>query len=199
MWLLGQALRDTLELVIPALGLTLVCLSIIMLFRKRRLRQKQQGPSVTPREQLERLTQQHAVRGDLESLMVEIEQLSRRLAAQLDNKSAKLEHLLREAEQRIEQLQQLQQQRDDPYAFHDAPEARKTKAAESQQASDNLWQEKPSNAAKGEQASPQDPADELARQVCALADQGHGPVEIASKLGEHIGKIELILALRKAT
>jgi uncharacterized protein DUF6115 len=44
-------------------------------------------------------------KGRLESVMVDAEELSRRLAAHLDNKAARLEILLREADERIAQLQ----------------------------------------------------------------------------------------------
>jgi hypothetical protein len=39
--------------------------------------------------------------------------------------------------------------------------------------------------------------DTLAGQVYALADQGFSPVDIAQRLGQHTGKVELILALRE--
>ena len=39
---------------------------------------------------------------------------------------------------------------------------------------------------------------QLAHAVYDLADAGHAPVEIASRLGEHVGKIELILNLRRS-
>jgi len=35
--------------------------------------------------------------------------------------------------------------------------------------------------------------------VCALADSGTAPTDIARELNEPIGKIELILALRRAS
>lgn len=40
------------------------------------------------------------------------------------------------------------------------------------------------------------PRDPHAERIFALADAGRSPVEIASELGEHVGKIELMLALR---
>jgi hypothetical protein len=39
---------------------------------------------------------------------------------------------------------------------------------------------------------------QLAHAVYELADAGHAPVEIAGRLGEHVGKIELILNLRRS-
>lgn len=44
--------------------------------------------------------------------------------------------------------------------------------------------------------APAAPRDPHAERIFALADAGKSPVEIASELGEHVGKIELMLALR---
>ena len=41
-----------------------------------------------------------------------------------------------------------------------------------------------------------EPVDPLAKSVYSFADQGLDPAAIAAKLNEHVGKIELILALR---
>ena len=41
------------------------------------------------------------------------------------------------------------------------------------------------------------PEDDLTRNVYRLADAGHDPVAIAQQLNEHVGKVELILALRR--
>lgn len=51
-----------------------------------------------------------------------------------------------------------------------------------------------------EQPPPADPApveDELTRSVYRLADDGHDAPTIARQLSEHVGKVELILALRR--
>jgi hypothetical protein len=42
----------------------------------------------------------------------------------------------------------------------------------------------------------QDDVDPVTRRVYGLADQGLTPVEIAGRLEEQVGKVELILALR---
>jgi len=39
--------------------------------------------------------------------------------------------------------------------------------------------------------------DDLTRNVYRLADAGHDPAAIAQQLSEHVGKVELILALRR--
>lgn len=43
-----------------------------------------------------------------------------------------------------------------------------------------------------------DPSDPLTLSVYALADRGHEPLDIARQLDEQVGKVELILALRKS-
>jgi hypothetical protein len=45
---------------------------------------------------------------------------------------------------------------------------------------------------------PEQPADPVVRRVYELSDAGRAPAEIARELDEHIGKVELILALRQA-
>ena len=52
--------------------------------------------------------------------------------------------------------------------------------------------------APAERSPPGEPigTDPIARGVYELADEGHGPVEIARRLDQHVGAVELILALR---
>lgn len=150
-------------------GLVMVIAALMIKLRKRRNRIGQEG---TPREQLERIKQQSGMRGDLESLMVEIEQLAKRLGAQLDAKTMQLEKTIREAEAVIDRLESTKQL--------DATRA-------------------------GADAAPRDiPAnvepeiDPFTRSVHELADQGLSAKDIAARLSEHVGKVELVLALRKA-
>ncbi len=161
----GNGLVDAL----PYLGIALIVLALMAFARKRRQRAAG-GP--TAREQIERSRQAQSVRGDLESLMVEIEQLARRMGAQLDAKSVQLERLIREADER---LAQLERPRDLP------PPTRASRASPTPV-----------------DEPPPPPTDPLTRSVHDLADQGLTPVAIAQKLDEHVGKVELILALRRA-
>lgn len=50
---------------------------------------------------------------------------------------------------------------------------------------------------RGEEKKEVELNDPLARSIYELADQGLTAAEIAQRLGEHLGKVELILALRK--
>ena len=156
-------------------GIVLVTTSLLMIYRKRKRRTVS---SLTAREQLERMQQHRGMRGDLEDLMVEIEQMAKRLGSQLDAKTIQLEQAMREADRRIERLELLKEA---------ASQSDQWQVANHTVESDNEGV-LPGNA----------PSESLAKAVYALADQGLTSVDIAKQLNELVGKIELILALRKA-
>lgn len=161
--------------VLPLIGGALVILGTFMLFRARRKRlQSGGGEALSAREQIERHKQLRGVRGDLEELMVEIEQLAKRMSAQLDAKAVQLDRLIREAEVKVAQL--------------DAAHAR---AAAAPQLTASAAAPPPPAA----YAAP--PVDPLTRRVVELHEQGKSSVDIARELEEHVGKVELILALRR--
>jgi hypothetical protein len=180
---LGQALEPN-QMISGGLlivGIVFICAWLLMRIRKRSLR----GPGhPTAQEHLERYKQKDAVRDDLERLMVDIEQLAKRLGAQLDAKSLQLEKLIDDADLRVGQLQQaLREQHGQPSSLPAEP-------------SDDAQEARPAPAAGLAPAAP--PADPLAADVYRLADAGHDPPAIARQLDEHVGKVELILALRNA-
>lgn len=153
---------------LPAVGLALIVMGLMMTLRARRRRE---STRLTAREELERMRQRDGVRGDLEQLMVEIEQLAKRMSAQLDAKSVELESLLRRADAAVSELRRLSE----------SPRPGAGKPAE-----------------PAAESRPAAEADPLARRVCALAAEGLTPVDIARRLDEHVGKVELILALHRA-
>ncbi len=142
-------------------GLVLLTAWLMMRIIKRR---RSAAGSLTPAEQVERLRQARGMRGDMEDLMVEIEQMAKRLGAQLDNKSAQLDKLIRDADARIARL------------------------------SESAASLPPSPFSSSAAAPASDPK---VQAVYELADQGLPTEAIAQKLGEHAGKVELILALRQ--
>lgn len=165
-------------------GLAFLTIWLMMRLAKRHKTRQQQGTAatLTPDERLERMKQERGVKGDLEGLMVEIEELSKRVGTRLDVKIVQVERLIRDADQRIAELQRLQGSAD-PSSTGLTPGSNPS----SQQA----------HAAASPSPEPP-PGDELSRNVYRLADSGHTPVEIARTLREHVGKVELILALRRA-
>lgn len=174
------------DLLIPA-GLSLICLWLMIRYRKRHQRLVQ-ARRLTVGEQVERSKQYRGVHGDLEKLMVEVEQLAKRFAAQLDAKAVQIEDLVRAADMRIEALQKLMEHK--PTDNQDGA----TRPA------DGEIPLTPMKAPPLPSTAPSTdlPTQELSRRVCSLSDAGMAPVDIARELAEHVGKIELILSLRKA-
>jgi hypothetical protein len=135
------------------------------------------------------LAQQRSVERDMHTLLRELSEMSRKISAQLDAKSARLEALIRAADERAARLESL---------------ARNSA----------LSPDEPAEAENGDRRGP-DPmpvppdivipppasafaqdADPRHAQIYALADQGFSPVQIAERLGFNEGEIELIIALR---
>ena len=196
-----SATKDLLvNMVLPAAGVVLVLLSLVMMFRKRRQRDTQR---VTPREQLQRLRERQAVKDDLERIMVEVEELSRRFGAQLDQKTIQLERLIAEADERIAELRRLSGEDDSSYGGNDAGDyiaatSNFETPATNATAADNVDDDSGAVPAATDAQSDADPHTTLAERVGELADQGLDAVAIARQLDEHVGKVELILALRRA-
>lgn len=163
----------TLENGLLILGIIFIIAAMLSFGRSRR---KTSAGNVTARDNLERAKARQGVRDDLEALMVDIEQMARRLSAQLDAKSLRVEKAVREADERIAQLDALRQELARPAVHQGGSPA----------------------ADPGPASPPPADADPLTREVYALADQGQGPFDIARQLNEHVGKVELILALRNS-
>jgi len=164
---------DPTSLMLPA-GVLLITMWLMFRLRRKRAQSLMQP---TAHEQLERNRQARGMRGDLEQVMVEVEQLARRFSAQLDAKSMHLSKLIEQADERIAELKRLEGETPPPPP-------------------------PPDMEAEPSQPQPRDPLEpesesELAQSVYRLADAGNDPIEIARSLNEHVGKIELILALRE--
>ena len=175
-----QLALDTTEfpenMLLPA-GIALIVAWLMLRLRKRG---KQSTTIVGPAEQLDQQRQARGLRGDLERVMVEVEQLAKRFGAQLDTKSIRLEKLIEQADARIAELERLE-----------APNG--TASGESASVSTDTV-----TAGTESDTIPEAEQDsETARAVYRMADAGNDPIEIAKVLGEHVGKIELILALRE--
>ena len=155
-----------------ALGAGALGLIYLMFLRPRGRRP---DPADRPPPRRDSLSAERQVERQMQSLMIELEQLSRRMGAQLDTKSAKLEQLIADADAKIGLLNAA---------------LAKAKAGE---ITDVLT------------ARPPRPADEsdsgLAgldhhRQIYDLADRGEDVPAIARRTSRPAGEVELILALR---
>jgi hypothetical protein len=145
------------------------------------------GPALTTRE----------VAMEVQALLAELEEASRRLTAQLDNRYTRLEQLVAEADEKIRRLEQLSGALQpailpEPAAPSEAPThtVAEPMLAKGQRTLARLRNE------RGAGPAGQDPA---YQPIYTLADGGKTPREIAQELGRQPGEIELILALRRQT
>ncbi|MEM8783254.1 MAG: hypothetical protein AAGE65_10435 [Planctomycetota bacterium] len=157
------------------LGVLFVTASMMVGLRNRKKRTVQ---NVTAREQLERVKQREGLKRDLESLAVEIEEMARRVGAQLDNKAARLEALIDQADATVQRLERARLAMLNPVQTAPASNA----------------------GAEGDDANPHVPPgqDRLTVDVVRLHAQGMSADQIAQAVGEDAGKVELILALQNA-
>jgi len=112
------------------------------------------------------------IRGVVDRLLVEMEEISREMNARLDTKMAALEELIRQADQRLARLESL-------------PSGPPTGAAAAE----------PKPAASPEPAPPPEPPSRY-DSIYDLADQGLSASEISHRTGKPAGEVELILNLR---
>ncbi len=166
-----------LSLVLLAAGLLLFVFVMTNMIRKRAQRPTTPASdtSLPPADRLESIRRAAEQHDRLTTLMVDVEQLTRRCAAQLDNKADRLELLIERAEERIAQF-----------------EGMGVKDVGAEQQSAPTTDPTPAPAA---QTQPPDP---LAAEVYRLADAGKSAVEIAGDLQQSTGTVELILNLRRA-
>jgi hypothetical protein len=164
------------------------------------------------REQIEAIKAGSNARTDVDAIHASIHDIARTLSAQLDNKAERLEQLIVQADERIAQLgaattqaKGLKPDASDSFAGTRTPTTAGRVKHEGTQANHQgtaahkvqgpVAKPHATTAPAGSEREPE-PTDALRRAIYALADGGRSPVEISRELDEHIGKIELILALR---
>ncbi len=165
-----------------AVGVLAVGLSIWWSLRKKLKRGFVQARESSS-EKIERVRRKatHGQRERIEAYMADAEELTRRLAAILDNKAERAEAMINTAEARLAELE----------GRMNAPEitTRRVEPASSPASS-------PASALAPD-AIRYEVADPVAVDIYRLADEGRTSIEIARELDEHTGKVELILALRE--
>lgn len=112
--------------------------------------------------------------------MVEVKEIADAVAMELDEKAARLERLVKVADERIEELQRLASRA----PARDVPATSRSHAAA----------RSPEVVPGADDTSDADP---MTARVIALAEQGLSTVQIAQRTGQGIGTVELILALRR--
>ncbi len=146
--------------------------------------------------------QQRAVERQMQELLVELSEMSRQITGQLDTRAAKLEILIRQADERIAKMSGVEKI-DTPSAVVtgsaaavSVPDGAPANSGESTAASDAPQSTAPIDG-EGQDEIVQTPSSH--RAVYLLADEGKSLRQIADQLERPYGEIELILALRSRT
>ncbi|MCH8259964.1 MAG: hypothetical protein IIC46_07145 [Planctomycetes bacterium] len=158
----------------------IVGIGVLLMISVRSKIARRNADRPSPRELIEQLKATSRHRGDAQSASAELMESARVLAAKLDNKAARLEVLIQQADERISLMSQLS---GTGAVAQDGPP--RTEAAELDRARTPV-------AANGPPVS----LDPLTQSVYELADTGYQPIQIAQELQEQVGKVELILSLR---
>ncbi len=174
--------NDTL-LAYGAMAVVAVLCFMMLRTTRRKLSERGASPREFAREQVARLKDQHHMKGDMEELLVELQELSRNINAQIDTKFAKLEASIRSADERIARMEQLQAALPERETFDTL-------------LTDDQLLDRP--AAAPAAPAPRVAIDPRRRTIFDLADAGKSPLEIAQQTGEPTGEVELILSLRKS-
>jgi hypothetical protein len=164
-------------------------LTIFVLLTRRKVRKSIGQPRVDVRDQVTERVKYAKLTRDLEEVMGELDELARQVNGRLDTRFAKLEAVIRDADERIDRLSRLVREAHG-HAGIDltiSDEARAVPTCDGAMAT----------AGKPPTADIEPPA-ELHADVYTLADEGRSPIEIAEETGRTTGEIELILALRRA-
>ncbi|MEE8170980.1 MAG: hypothetical protein V3T70_10570 [Phycisphaerae bacterium] len=168
------------------LAAILIAIALLMSMTLRRYRQRPasvrvERPSARPRSPLA-----YSARRDMEQLMVELEELSRRVSAQIETRYRKLETVIADADDRLHRLDEVLNQinRAQANAGSAPSDDREAPATPTKIAS-----LKPDTT---EVRSPHE-------RVHALADGGASIAEIAHATSRSTGEVELILDLRSAS
>lgn len=141
------------------------------------------------------LAQQRSVERQMETLLVELSDMARQMTAQLDTRSAKLEILLREADETIARLKTHQQQASATTMRYEGLRYDAESAAQPARAP--AMQPAPPPEPEPLPIAPPPAEDAHYEPIYAKADAGESVNDIARALGRPSGEIELILALRR--
>lgn len=171
--------------ILPIIGIVaIIGIGFLMIISVRGKVSRRNSARPSPREMIEQIKSRGLQRSESSASSADMVQATQRLAAQLDNKAAKLEVLIKHADERIAVLNKLHSKAAPPKQAKPQAEFKKPPSPRPHLQMDNQ-----------RRASPQT-MDPLTRSVYNLADYGRSSLEIAQELDEQVGKVELILSLR---
>jgi hypothetical protein len=178
--------------------ITLIYITVVRPMRKA----KKTDPLRKPLGQVG-LAQQRSIERDLSNLLVEYEEMIRRMTAQVDTRSTKLELLIQQADERLAQLKAAMAEVS--AAAMTEPQGKSTPKAITGKPANAKVDSLPSLAIHTQaELFPRDEAgvpigtpDARYAEIYTLADKGRSARQIARQLNRPHGEIELILALRE--
>ena len=181
---LPASLNDSSAMVLVGLGVMgLIYLMVLRPAAQKNKRRKRPDPLATPPSVRSSLAGERSAERGMQTLLLELENMSRQMSAQLDTKAAKLEALIREADAKTAALQSLLA-RDKAGAL-----------ADRLMAGDESGRHRPARPAREAFGSGL-AALASHRSIYDLSDAGDAAAAIARKLNRPAGEVELILALR---
>ena len=189
-----QSMAQMMAPFIMVLGIVMIAFILVISIRGKIARKNAARPD--PREAIAEARLRAETKNTLDVQKAELLETTQDLASRLATRSRQLEILIDEADQRIASLKTLGAGQTMPKATPSLPLAISEAPVES----------KPPDPPDPEQLSipqprstaPAVPLDSLTESVYTLSDAGCNPIEIAGKLDEQVGKVELILALRRS-
>ncbi|MFG0294070.1 MAG: hypothetical protein ACF8MJ_13085 [Phycisphaerales bacterium JB050] len=185
---------------VAALGVALITIALLRRWLKRSRASRARDPKQALAQQREQL-QHRTERDSLEKLMVEVQELTRVCAAQIENRASKLEHLIQLADQRLNELERATERPPVVASVRSGGERDtelEARPSAARTGSSRDWSSEGDEEVAA-QTSPARRRDQLAERVHELSEMGLKSVEIARQLDEQVGKVELILALREAS
>lgn len=178
---------------------------MMMLLRRRGSRARLSGREMID-EQKERFLRRRDSHRAADDLLVQLEELARRIGADVDTRYAKLEAVIRDADERIARLERLAERLGIALET-DTPTARGGRTPASaggrpssagRPSADRATRETAGKAASDSPASAAPMNDDPRfRAIYELVDAGATPIAAAEKLGLPLGEVELILDLRR--
>lgn len=193
-------------------GVALAC--AVLLFRsQRRLRRQAASQTAAPSAWSLRDLSQPVPPNRLEAPLemqrfeVQMHDMARETTARIDNKIRILEHLIRDADERIARLEAVGEWMDrsaklDAAKLDAGPHAHPESGVVLSKLSAGSRGQAVSTANRQAESAPpthskSDPAGRSREEVYALADSGQTSAEVANRLNRPIGEVELILGLRQ--
>ena len=187
--MLGDAatLQNGMIVLAAVLALTFFSLSLT-----RRAQRRAAASRPDSRAQFDSLREQSQLRSSMDDLLLQLEDVSRRINAQIDTKFVKLEMVVRDADDRIARLEKLLSREAQTGSLPGAPAVSSAPPA---RPSPNKSAD-PSPTETQRDSAPRATPNAPTARIHELADDGMSPLQIAETLGLPVGEVELVLNLR---